>query len=104
MGFEWPGNVRELRNLMERLTVTVSETAICLDDLPEEYRPAGNSQRTMEIPMGEPLRKVEELIIRKTLTEVTSHREKAARLLGISPRALHYKLRRYGLTDEDVLQ
>src|SRR5216683_3090259 len=40
MGFEWPGNVRELRNLMERITVTVSETVICPDDLPEEYRPA----------------------------------------------------------------
>ena len=102
MGFEWPGNVRELRNLMERITVTVSETVICPDDLPEEYRPARSSPRTMEIPMGQPLRKVEELIIRKTLAEVTSHREKAARILGISPRALHYRLRRYGIGDEDT--
>ena len=102
MGFEWPGNVRELRNLMERITVTVSETVICPDDLPEEYRPARSSLRTMEIPMGQPLRKLEELIIRKTLAEVTSHREKAARILGISPRALHYKLRRYGIGDEDT--
>ena len=102
MGFAWPGNVRELRNLMERLTVTVSETVIFLDDLPEEYRPAGNSRRTMEIPLGQPLEEVEALIIRKTLAEVTSHREKAARMLGISPRALHYKLRRYGLIDEDT--
>jgi DNA-binding NtrC family response regulator len=38
---------------------------------------------------------VEEQIIRKTLSEITSHRERAARILGISPRALHYKLRRY---------
>ncbi len=102
MGFEWPGNVRELRNLMERITVTVSETVICPDDLPEEYRPARSSPRTMEIPMGQPLREVEELIIRKTLAEVTSHREKAARILGISPRALHYRLRRYGIGDEDT--
>jgi DNA-binding NtrC family response regulator len=102
MGFEWPGNVRELRNLMERITVTVNETLICADDLPEEYRPAGSSTRTMEIPMGQPLRKVEELIIRKTLAELTSHREKAARILGISPRALHYRLRRYGIGDEDT--
>ena len=102
MGFEWPGNVRELRNLMERFTVTVSETVICPDDLPEEYRPARSSPRTMEIPMGQPLREVEELIIRKTLAEVTSHREKAARILGISPRALHYRLRRYGIGDDDT--
>jgi len=31
---------------------------------------------------------------------VTSHRERAAAILGISPRALHYKLRRLGILDE----
>jgi DNA-binding NtrC family response regulator len=102
MGLCWPGNVRELRNLMERLTVTVSDTLIGIEDLPEEYRPGRLSQRTMEIPIGQPLEKVEEIIIRKTLNEVTSHREKAARILGISPRALHYKLRRYGIGEEDT--
>ncbi len=100
MGLNWPGNVRELRNLMERLTVIVSETIIGMDDLPDEYRPAKPSQRTMQIPIGEPLEKVEEMIIRRTLAEVTSHREKAAGILGISPRALHYKLRRYGLVED----
>ena len=103
MGLAWSGNVRELRNLMERLTVTVSETVIGIDDLPDEYRPANTSLRTMQIPMGEPLAKVEEIVIRKTLAEVTSHREKAARILGISPRALHYKLRRYGISDDNTL-
>lgn len=103
MGLPWPGNVRELRNLMERLTVIVSDTVIGREDLPDEYRPTITSQRTMEIPIGQPLEKVEEIIIRKTLSEVTSHREKAARILGISPRALHYKLRRYGIGDEDTL-
>lgn len=102
MGFHWPGNIRELRNLMERLTVTVSDTIVGTEDLPEEYRPAMTSQHMMEIPIGQPLEKVEEMIIRKTLAEVTSHREKAARILGISPRALHYKLRRYGIGDEDT--
>jgi DNA-binding NtrC family response regulator len=87
---------------MERLTVTVSDTLIGIEDLPEEYRPGRLSQRTMEIPIGQPLEKVEEIIIRKTLNEVTSHREKAARILGISPRALHYKLRRYGIGEEDT--
>jgi DNA-binding NtrC family response regulator len=57
----------------------------------------------MEIPIGQPLEKVEEMIIRKTLNEVTSHRERAARILGISPRALHYKLRRYGIIEADTL-
>jgi two-component system response regulator AtoC len=102
MGFHWPGNVRELRNLMERLTVTVSDAIVGTADLPEEYRPTTASQHMMEIPIGQPLEKVEEMIIRKTLNEVTSHRERAARILGISPRALHYKLRRYGIVEDDT--
>ena len=40
MGLPWPGNVRELRNLMERITVTVSDNVVRAEDLPEEYRPA----------------------------------------------------------------
>jgi len=99
MGLDWPGNVRELKNLMERLTVIVGDAQVRLDDLPEEYRPARHDLRTMEVPIGQTIEHVEELVIRRVLSEVTSHREKAARILGISPRALHYKLRRYGIGD-----
>jgi len=42
----------------------------------------------------------EKELIRQTLRHVTSNRAEAARLLGISRRALQYKLRRYGLLDE----
>jgi len=100
----WPGNVRELKNLMERLTVLTNDTFIRTDDLPDEYRPAQPSQRTIPIPLGEPLDKVEELLIRRTLAEITTHRERAAAILGISPRALHYKLRRMGIEGEGVVE
>jgi DNA-binding NtrC family response regulator len=96
----WPGNVRELKNLMERLTVLSNDTLVRTEDLPEEYRPAQPSQRTIQVPLGEPLDKVEELLIRRTLAEITTHRERAAAILGISPRALHYKLRRMGIESE----
>jgi transcriptional regulator with PAS, ATPase and Fis domain len=95
----WPGNVRELKNLIERLTVTANDTVVQLEDLPDEYRPAEKSTPTIAIALGETLEKVEETVIRRTLAELTSHRERAAAILGISPRALHYKLRRFGLAD-----
>ena len=44
-------------------------------------------------------RKGEKLLIRQTLTHVTSNREEAARALGISRRALQYKLKQYGLLE-----
>jgi ABC-type bacteriocin/lantibiotic exporter with double-glycine peptidase domain len=38
-------------------------------------------------------------VIQRTLAEVTNHREKAAQLLGISLRALQYKIKEYGIRD-----
>jgi DNA-binding NtrC family response regulator len=93
--YAWPGNVRELRNLAERLVVTVPDRVIRLAHLPSTILTGEKPERSVTVPLGIPLGVIEEQIIRKTLTEITSHREQAAKLLGISPRALHYKLRRY---------
>jgi DNA-binding protein Fis len=46
---------------------------------------------------GMSLAEVEKLLIRQTFTHVTDNREAAAKTLGISRRALQYKLKQYGL-------
>ncbi len=91
----WPGNVRELRNLVEQLVVTVEDRVIRPLHLPAAILTGERPERSLTIPLGMPLHVLEEQIIRKTLSEITPHRERAAKVLGISPRALHYKLRRY---------
>lgn len=93
--YSWPGNVRELQNLIERLVVTVNERVIRSVHLPPTILTGGRPGRSVTVPLGIPLQVMEEQLIRKTLTHVTSHRERAAKILGISARALHYKLRRY---------
>jgi DNA-binding NtrC family response regulator len=93
--YRWPGNVRELRNLAERVVVTVPDRVVRPVDLPSTILTGEKPERSVTVPLGIPLDVIEEQIIRKTLQEITSHREQAAKLLGISPRALHYKLRRY---------
>ena len=93
--YSWPGNVRELRNLIERLVVTVKERTIRPVHLPSTIFTGDRPERSITVPLGMPLQVVEEQLIRKTLSDITSHRERAAKILGISPRALHYKLRRY---------
>jgi DNA-binding NtrC family response regulator len=93
--YAWPGNVRELRNLMERLVVTVQDHVIRPVHLPSTILTGERPERSITVPLGIPLHVVEEQVIRRTLTDMTTHREHAARILGISPRALHYKLRRY---------
>jgi DNA-binding NtrC family response regulator len=95
--YGWPGNVRELRNLVERLVVTVPDRVIRPAHLPSTILTGERPERSLTIPLGIPLHVVEEQVIRRTLGAVTSNRERAAKILGISPRALHYKLRQYGI-------
>ncbi len=97
--YDWPGNVRELRNVIERLTVTVRDEVIQPAHLPVAIQSQDYAGKTITIPLGQPMREVEREVIRRTLQEVTSHREKAAKILGMSPRALHYKLKQYGLLE-----
>ena len=94
----WPGNVRQLRNLVERLVVTVPSPTIQLKDLPAALNRAGKSSQAFAVQPGLTLAQVEAELIRQTLLKVTSNRAIAAERLGISRRALQYKIRRYGLS------
>jgi DNA-binding NtrC family response regulator len=97
--YAWPGNIRQLRNLIERLVVTVKSAVIEPEHLPEEVQASREDARTMVVSLGSPLKDIEREAIRRTLIEVTNHREKAAKLLGISLRALHYKIKEYGIRE-----
>ena len=97
--FPWPGNVRQLRNVIERLVITCREVEVGVSHLPEFLRDYDRSATTFTVRPGTPLAEVEKLLIRQTLTHITSNREEAARALGISRRALQYKLKQYGLLE-----
>ena len=97
--FSWPGNVRQLRNAIERVVITCREGVVDVHHLPDFLRDYDRSVTTFTVRPGTPLAEVEKLLIRQTLTQVTSNREEAARALGISRRALQYKLKQYGLLE-----
>jgi DNA-binding NtrC family response regulator len=97
MAYDWPGNIRELQNVIERAVVLGRET-IRPEDLPNILtRPAGNPSD------GNPggLKVVERETILKALENAGGNRRKAAQELGISKRTLQYRLKEYGLIDED---
>ena len=98
--FPWPGNVRQLRNAVERMVITGRGTVVEVGALPDDLLEFDRSLVTFTVRPGTPLAEVEKLLIRQTLMHVTSHRADAAKALGISRRALQYKLKRYGLLDE----
>jgi DNA-binding NtrC family response regulator len=93
----WPGNVRQLRNIVERLVVTIPRQTIVIEDLPSALVASVSSQRNFSVRPGMSLAQVEAELIRQTLFNVTSNRTEAAEKLGISRRALQYKIKRYGL-------
>ena len=97
--YPWPGNVRQLRNTIERLVITCREAVVDVDHLPDFLRDYDRKTTTFTVRPGTPLAEVEKMLIRQTLTHVTSNREEAAQALGISRRALQYKLKQYGLLD-----
>jgi len=94
--FHWPGNIRQLRNLVERLSLTAPHPVITPADLPafpEQTLPDETSLRLPRSFAGLPLSLLEKELIRITLEKTGGNRTQAAASLGISRRALQYKLR-----------
>ena len=94
----WPGNVRQLRNAIERLVVTVSDDFIHAADIPSDIDPnAGGIGATPVRTLAEAVEAAEQEAVAAALATCDYHREKTAKLLGVSVRTLHYKMSRYGL-------
>ena len=94
--YRWPGNVRELRNAIERAIVLADEHELRLEDLPEPIRkPPAALPATGAI--REQLADLEQRRIEEALAAEGGNQTRAAKRLGISRRALIYKLEKYGL-------
>jgi DNA-binding NtrC family response regulator len=95
--YPWPGNVRELRNLVERTVVLARTGIIEPRDLPDSIQDGQDSRPEITIPLDQPLQDIERTVISNVFARITHNRRKAAQMLGISLRALHYKIRRFEL-------
>lgn len=94
--YGWPGNVRELRNAMERACLMARGELILPEHLPKRVQKAavGTDAESGEPSSGKRMEDVERAVILQTLRENNYNRTQTARALGISRRALIYKLRR----------
>jgi DNA-binding NtrC family response regulator len=101
--YRWPGNVRELRNAMERATLLAHGDVILPDHLPLRLRETSVNPGEDEcLEPAKRLEDVERQTILQTLRENGNNRSEAARALGISRRALLYKLQRFREQGYDV--
>ena len=95
--YHWPGNVRELRNAMERAALLARGELVLAEHLPQRIQQVAKTsgmERAEESPVKR-MQEVERTLILNTLRELGFNRSETARRLGISRRALLYKLRNY---------
>jgi DNA-binding NtrC family response regulator len=93
--YNWPGNVRELRNAMERAALLSLGELILPEHLPARVRTAVESAMVGEPQDAERLGEIERQAIVQALRKHDFNRTETAKALGISRRALIYKLQRF---------
>jgi len=90
LSYAWPGNVRELENTIERAVVMAKGELITAENL---KLPGGAAVELIE--SGLTLREVEKRLVSRTLHEQDNNISETARILGVSRRWLHYKLKEW---------
>jgi two-component system response regulator HydG len=97
----WPGNVRELENVIEQALVFADGEVIGPQDLPEGLRrtpaPAALPVPTGDKSLTDILEELERQLILAAYEKARGVKAETARLLGIKPSALYYKLEKYGI-------
>ena len=96
--YNWPGNVRELVNVIERAQILAEENVITMDDLPDNLivnLPTTKPAEIAENPTA--LRGVERRHVQSVLAQAGNNKVQAAKLLGISRRALYRLIAKYQL-------
>jgi DNA-binding NtrC family response regulator len=92
--YPWPGNVRELRNVIERAVLLSQSELILPEHLPTKLRETAK-QATPTLTLDtQTMDEIERTAILAALKQHKSNRTETAKALGISRRALLYKLQR----------
>jgi DNA-binding NtrC family response regulator len=102
MQYDWPGNIRELVNVLERAQILCEENTITLDDLPENIVELHSAAPAANGDNPQSLRDVERRHVLAMLRQEKGNKVRAAKVLGISRRALYRLIAKFGFTDEDT--
>lgn len=94
----WPGNVRELKHTLQGALVFCRDNVIEPEDLQIDEPPSDSPAVTGE---SLSLEDNEKQAIIRALEHCNGVKKDAADTLGISRRAIHYKIKKYGIGDDE---
>lgn len=100
LNYSWPGNFRELKNFFEKLFIFHDGSSVDVNDLPDymfSYESMPSQPDPAFISLKRAIQELEKDYIKRALLITNGNRLKAAKILEISPRALHYKLKEYNI-------
>jgi DNA-binding NtrC family response regulator len=95
---EWPGNIRELKNVVQRAVLVCEGDELLPEHLPPRFHSKNPLRPEVTFQIGTPLDEVERVMVIRALAEADNNRKEAARLLGISRRAIYNKLRKHNIS------
>ncbi|MDE2294742.1 MAG: sigma-54-dependent Fis family transcriptional regulator [Gammaproteobacteria bacterium] len=94
--YAFPGNVRELENILERAITLSTSGEIGAEDI--QLRPNGTTVTPAgNAPLGDHLEDIERDAILKALEQTRYNKTAAAKVLGMSFRALRYRIKKLGI-------
>jgi len=113
MEYHWPGNVRELEHVIEGAMALAHGDTIEAEDLwvnaalsgKSKVTPSGGGGRVPSVHQSATeklvsLEEVEKIHIKKILDHNQWNRTRSAEMLGITPKTLYLKIKKYDLKDE----
>jgi DNA-binding NtrC family response regulator len=96
--YPWAGNVRELKNALEAGVVLSRNGVLDAEALQLSGLPEAGSEKNISEDNSFSLEESERKAIVRALEQAGGVQKKAAKLLGISRRAINYKIKKFGIT------